>query len=471
MRWIALHWPSEREPELSREALAWWGLRFTPHVAWVDEALLLEVAGCERLWGGRRALLRRLAGSSPTDALPCMARGATSLVALAQLRLRVAGQTPAARARDFPLWTLSAARPHRPVLERLGCRTWGQVDALPRAGLARRFGVELGRALDVALERAPDVYPWAALPERFEQALDLPQRADSAPALLWTGRRLLALLQQWLAARGWGVLALELSWRFDQLRLNGRELPPVQSLTLRTAEPMQTMRHIERLLAERLERTALLAPACSLGLRVLQTAPWRPQTTSFLPEDQPRGDPLHVFVERASARFGPDCVRAAVARNDHRLGCRQGWQSAAQALLQRRQGQGVCAGSRPALSRGRAMPAAASDAGAWSDALSPTWLLRPPRALSVKSGRLCHEGRPLHCVAGPCRVESGWWTEAVAAAEPGGAPVARDYFVARDAAGGLLLIYRERPVSASLRHGADGATTASLRWFLEGLYA
>ena len=38
-------------------AEAWWALRFTPRVALVDEALLLEVSTTERLWGGRAALL------------------------------------------------------------------------------------------------------------------------------------------------------------------------------------------------------------------------------------------------------------------------------------------------------------------------------------------------------------------------------------------------------------------------------
>lgn len=465
MHWIALQWPSESGPALPRSALAWWVLRWTPHVVWVDEALLLEVAGCERLWGGRRALLRRLACANPADALPLQAQGVTSLVALARLRLRAAGCAPAARTRHLPLWTLTAARPHQPVLERLGCRTWGQMDALPRGGLARRFGPELGQALDVAFGRAPDVYPWAALPERFEVSLDLPQRADSAPALLWTGRRLLALLHSWLVARGLGVLALELTWRFDQLRLNGRELPPAQSLTLRTAEPARGMGHIERLLAERLSRTGLLAPACSLGLRVLQTAPWQPRSAGFLPEDQPHGDPLHVFIERASARFGPDCVQVAATRNDHRLGCRQDWQSAEQALL-RRPPRRATPDSKPESALHRAVPVANTREAEWADALSPTWLLRPPRALAVRQGRPFYQGRPLRCMAGPCRIESGWWDQATAAAGRGGVAVARDYFLAQDVAANLLLVYRERTTAASGRGHA-----AAAHWFLQGLYA
>ena len=35
-------------------ALGWWALQFTPHVAWVDKGLLLEVSGTLRLWGGER---------------------------------------------------------------------------------------------------------------------------------------------------------------------------------------------------------------------------------------------------------------------------------------------------------------------------------------------------------------------------------------------------------------------------------
>ena len=46
-------------------AEAWWALRFTPRVARVDEALLLEVSTTERLWGGRAALLAQLQAHAP----------------------------------------------------------------------------------------------------------------------------------------------------------------------------------------------------------------------------------------------------------------------------------------------------------------------------------------------------------------------------------------------------------------------
>ena len=56
MYWIALL-PSHED---ERSAWGWRALQFTPRVAQVDEALLLEASASLRLWGGRKRLLRRL---------------------------------------------------------------------------------------------------------------------------------------------------------------------------------------------------------------------------------------------------------------------------------------------------------------------------------------------------------------------------------------------------------------------------
>lgn len=76
----------------------------------------------------------------------------------------------------------------------------------------------------------------------------------------------------------------------------------------------------------------------------------------------------------------------------------------------------------------------------------PLWLVLRPVALRVKSGQPLFRGRPL--VITECeRIESGWWD---------GQSVSRDYFVALDADGVCLWIYRE----------LNGAR----RWFLHGLF-
>ena len=64
--------------------------------------------------------------------------------------------------------TLAAAAPHVPTLARLGVHDWGSLRALPRGGMARRFGAALLDALDCAYGQRPERYPWLTVPEVFE---------------------------------------------------------------------------------------------------------------------------------------------------------------------------------------------------------------------------------------------------------------------------------------------------------------
>ena len=141
MYWHAWRLPPEPlPPGVPAAAQGWWALRFTPRVALLDEALLLEVQSTERLWGGRaalRALLRAQAPGSGPEAAQDWAEGPTALQALALLRLaRLGGPPPRRLPHDLPLATLTALRPHALALQHLGCRTWGALRALPRAGVA-----------------------------------------------------------------------------------------------------------------------------------------------------------------------------------------------------------------------------------------------------------------------------------------------------------------------------------------------
>ena len=177
-------------------ALAWRALQLTPWVAQLDGALVLETSASERLFGGRSALLHKLL--LPVLAPLLCAQGPTALVALGRLwgvahgaadgvapalveagagkatreatseaigkgrRAGASGGAPSGKpgaelaskqgpadldslglrmqsdtlsADALPLAALAAARAHVPTLERLGCRTWGQLRALPRAGV------------------------------------------------------------------------------------------------------------------------------------------------------------------------------------------------------------------------------------------------------------------------------------------------------------------------------------------------
>ncbi|RYF40859.1 MAG: DNA polymerase Y family protein [Comamonadaceae bacterium] len=432
MHWIALL-PS---PEDERMAWGWWALRFTPRVAQVDEALLLEIAGSERLFGGRNRLLRRIFEPDQAPAHAHWAQGATSLIALAMLRLKTQGlQAPNVLPDGLPLETLTAALEHLPTLQRTGCRNWGDLRALPRGGMARRFGAPLLDALDAAWGQRPERYPWLTLPEVFDQKLELPALATGAPELMWSAQRLLSQLQVWLQARHHGVLALELEWTLDLRRLNGVQLPSHEQLVVRTAQPTQDIAHLRRLVAEHLARARLSAPANHLRLRTLETLPWAGASTSFLPEDNVKGEKLHQLVERLSVRLGEGNVTVPVACEDHRPECKQQWVPARQRL-----------GSKPPLRQ--LHPA---------DILYPPWLLPRPVRLEFANGLPQYDG-PVRRLTRMQRIETAWWEN--------GRPVVRDYCVGRSEKAGLLWIYREQSVRE-----VRGERQTQVHWYLQGLYA
>jgi protein ImuB len=411
-------------------ALAWWALRFTPLVARVENALLLEVSGSERLFGGRSALLQQLFTNDPPAVALRHAQGATALLALARLW----AQAPDAAIDSLPLHTLAAARAHLPTLMRLGCSNWGQLRALPRGGLARRFGAGLVDALDRAYGARPELYPWLVLPEVFDAPLELSAAVETAPALLFGARRLLAQLLVWLRARQRGVLALELVWELDARRSNALHVDAHHQgtgqgrLELRTAQATQDMQHLQRLLGEQLAQVTLPAPVLYLRLRTLQTQPLAGESHSLLPEDQRKGDSLHQMLERLGARLGRTHILCVQAQARHQPEHMQTWLP-----------------WEPQPIRKTQTDASLLHADA---ALLPTWLLAVPQPLAVQQHCPQYHG-PLSLLAGPQRLETGWLE---------GTPVLRDYFVARSAQAGLLWIYRER-------------LDQSPRWYLHGLYA
>jgi len=446
--WIALQpEPAAQadEPEALR-VWAWRALRVTPLVAQVDAALVLEVSASVRLFGGGAALLHALlqeedaplAAAAPATT-PRLAQGRTALVALARLQLPPLPRLPI---NTLPVHTLAAAVPHLPTLARLGVHDWGSLRALPRGGVARRFGAGLLDALDCAYGQRPERYPWLTVPEVFDQTLELAAQVDSAPALLFGARRLLAQLGLWLRLRQRGALALELQWQLDARRSNAAHTDAHHSgdgwgrLQLRTAQASQDMRHWERLFAEQLARVTLPAPVLYLRLRAPATQPLQGESRSLLPDDQLPGDPLHQMLERVAARLGPGSVLRVALKDDHRPESMQHWYAADPA---------------PTGSARVAQHAALCDADA---GLYPTWLCASPQPLQTDAhGAPCFHG-PLTLLAGPQRIEVAGWDDA-----PG---VQRDYFVARSAASGLLWVFRQR-----LQRSGPGAAA----WFLHGIFA
>ncbi len=443
MHWIALQ-PLPEEAQASwrigaavelvdaLSALAWRALRFTPKVAQIENLLVLEVSASERLWGGREPLLQHILEANKPVALLKYGQGATSLIAFARLQSRLFDTAPD----ELPLSALAAARPHLATLQRIGCSCWGQLRALPRGGVARRFGALLLDALDRAYGDKPEIYPWLVLPEVFQATLELGAQVETAPAMVFGARRLLNQLQVWLQARHQGLLALELSWKMDARRNTVTE----GKLLLRTAEATADMAHLQRLLAEQLARITLPAPVLYLSLRSLETQALAGKNASLLPDEKQTGDSLHQLLERLGARLGAQQVLQLRPCADHRPERMQAWHSVADAT------QWIAA------------DASAAGCKAKPDrqdvVLYPSWLLSEPVKLKLSQNQPWHQGL-LTLLAGPQRIEAGWWG--------GGDCALRDYFLARSEQAGLLWIYRERLAGQPNQSDAD--------WYLHGFFA
>lgn len=454
---------------LSREALGWWALQFTPRVACLEEAVVLEWGGSQRLFGGPARLLARLDMASRQQGAQACAHAPSALGALAVARQQVLlagiGASDAVHLQPIPLdapslpnpdWarldllTVSALAAHAHTLNRLGCRTVADVMALPRGGISRRFGPAVLQALDQLCGLRPETFTWLSLPAFFEHRVILPARVDTAEGLIHAIESVLPALCAWLAGQQAGLNALHLRWHHGRRR-HGDE---TGAHLIRVSTPSHHAARLSKLIHEHLQHIRLAAPVEELTLRVDDFQTIEAPCAALFPEsgaallNAPDGSPitpaarkaqrdaLAALVDQLSARLGPERVLQGHIHADHRPERAQRWQAASETM--------------PALP---APPPV--------DWPQPTWLLPQPLPLATlpdAQGQHAHpfyQGR-LDLIAGPHRIEAGWWDAA-----PNTDAVARDYFLASSAIAGLLWIFRARPVT-----GGEGP-----RWFLHGFFA
>lgn len=458
---------------LSAQHLAWWALQFTPRVALLEEAVVLEVQASERLFGGASVLRARIVEEAQAHGAMAFAHADTALAAVALARHASATEPCtsgpsddpedegeienlaklAARLDVLPLDVLPGVAAHGPTLARLGCNTLADVRALPRGGLSRRFGAGLLQTLDQAYGRSPEAFEWVVLPPVFDTRLELPGRVESAPAMLFAASRLLQQLCAWLAGRQAGITAFTLRWLHDWHR---RDSSREGEWTVRLASPTRDYPRLSRLLAEHLQRIQLSAPVGDISLHADAMEPLPISSQQLFQEhreDQlsarPDGlltpaaqraqrDALLALLEKLSVRLGPERVLQARIYADHRLECAQQWLPAMQAL------------SDKSRQPDRALRVV--------DMPQPGWVLPEPLPLALDHEMGQHpvyQGR-LALLAGPHRVEAGWWD-----AHTGHARFTRDYYLASSAHAGLLWIFKSQ----------QPTNEAGSPWYLHGFFA
>jgi protein ImuB len=322
------------------------------------------------------------------------------------------------------------------ALEGSGLARIGQVLELPLDALAMRFGYPVTDYLGRLTGRLADPRRWYRLPERYRRRFEFDGEIEALETLLFPLRRLLVEFQEYLVARDTGAQEFRV-----ELEHEGAA-PSV--LTIGMGSPSRDAAHFQVLLRERFERTELAAPVRALTLLADRFVSPRARQLDFL---NPRGSEdaeWGALLDRLRARLGAETVRGLGLAADHRpekswCAMPVGTASVGAASAATVGAASVGAASVGAASVGAASVGAASvgAASAATDPKRPLWLLPDPRPLASMP----------RCVAGPERIEGGWWD---------GLDATRDYYVAEGGAGARLWVYRER---------------GSGSWFLQGLWS
>lgn len=412
----------ERDAAAERAALegvAAWAGRYTPNVALVagaagSEGLLLEVSGSLKLFGSTAAIAAGLAhGATEMGYTACPASAPTAHGAWLLAR----GGSPSAclalgdlarRLQPLPVEVLDCDARTLATLEAVGVRTIGEVLALPRAGLAQRFGRALTNELDRALGTLADPRGFFAPPERFYAGLELPAQVREAEALVFAVRRLIVQLGGFLAARNGGVQRLRIELFHKETRTD---------VGIGLVRPSRDTEHFVMLTREKLSALALKEPVRRIALRADDILAIAHENLDLLDDTLRRPGDWHGLIERLRARLGNHAVSGIAADAGHRP------EAAWRVTEPGERGAALEFGTRP------------------------LWLLTQPKQLK-EIGSAPHCDGPLALLAGPERIESGWWD---------GRDTARDYFVARAKTESLLWIYRER----GLERG---------HWYLHGIF-
>lgn len=284
----------------------------------------------------------------------------------------------------------------------------------------------------------PTPREWIVAPERFDARLELAARADHADQLLHAAALLLARLVAWAMARCSRVQAFTLRMRHERRHRSDDDTPALTALRIELAEPAVDPAHLQALLRERLARLQLAAPTLEIELHCHELVQRSAPNDELFPTRQSRDSGLLRLLEALRARLGDEGVQRLQPLPDHRPehACRRwpGLQGGMQ--------------TAPPASPPAGLPAAALDL----PLPRPAWLLPAPQPLVERQALPWLDGRPLQLLAGPERIETGWWDGALAA---------RDYFIAMAADRSLVWVYRARlPV----------ADEAAPLWFLQGRF-
>ena len=407
--------------------LALWARRFTPLAA-LDppDGLLLDITGCAHLLGGEAGLMQdalaRLerAGFAARGAVAGVAATAGALARARSDAPIVVNGAEAVIVGPLPLGlALRLEADLLLALARLGMRRVGDLQALSRASLTRRFGAGLLHRLDAVTGQLREALHPVQLPPELAVMQDLAEPVVTRAGIEAMLDQLLEALAGKLREAGRGARQVTLlAWRIDG---------EVQEIAVRAGQPTRTVAHLRYLFRNRLER---LEPGLGferMGVEARATDPMDAGVQTALAvgglRDDSAGLALAQLLDRIRQRMR---VHRVAPRASH-------WPDGMATRLDPYEGVPI-------------MPLG------WARLDAPVLLLRRPHPIDVVAllpdsppSLLRWRGtahRVLHA-AGPERLEPAWWH----GPEP---PPGRDYHRVELASGLRLWVYRAGPGAADL---------------------
>lgn len=392
------------------------------------ESLWLDISGNEALFGGERGLIdvvqaelarqgfqARIAIADTWGAAwaVCHFGAATVDVVPAAEQSRVLVSLPVVALRLDPSSV--------DLLQSLDVSTIGRLMQLPRAALPSRFGKGLLRRLDQALGTVPELLP----AERLAEPLSAEWLFEEPVADRQSVEHVLGMLLD-------QILGLLIDRRIGLREIHCRWLGTAnEPISLRLLRPTTDRRHLFELLQLQCERCEFSGSVNGIRMEVVETGLPPVRQGLLFADDADNAErhqqALAELVNRLDSRLGRQAVLRPSLRPDPQpeYGCEY----------------------LPWLGHEASVPPEASVAGSQLRC-RPLCLLRSPRALTVE-GPLA--GRPIRLnqlpvirVAGPERIETGWWR---------GPDARRDYYRLDLANGAALWAFLDRDTGGWFLHG------------------
>jgi protein ImuB len=319
-----------RSPEQERNAhaaLLDLGGSFSPRVEdTAPEAILLDLAGLDALFGDSETVARKLAQGAwdvcdleahvavapNPDAALHAARGLSGVIVIAE------GEE-AARLGPLPIQTLCASAEALETFERWGVRTCAALAALPVLDLSERLGAEGVQLHEWARGAGRRSLRLAEPALTFEEALPLDYDVAELEPLSFLLSRLLETLCARLEARALAVAALRLRLALTPLHNIGKpgKSPDAYEKTLSLPIPLRNAKLLLNLLRLQLHSNPPGAPVRGIFLAAEPAGPRATQGGLFVPSG-PDPEKLELTLAKLRHLVGESRVGSPQILDTHR---------------------------------------------------------------------------------------------------------------------------------------------------------